>query len=64
MATKKAVKKTSVKKAPSKKTTPGLKKGSKLACEVCGMVVAVDTLCGCVETCDLLCCDKPMKLKK
>jgi hypothetical protein len=31
---------------------------------VCGMVVSVDTACGCVDTCDLICCEKPMKLKK
>jgi hypothetical protein len=28
------------------------------------MVVSVDTACGCVEACDLICCTKPMKLKK
>jgi hypothetical protein len=39
-------------------------KGSKYTCGVCGMVVSVDTACGCVETCDLICCAKPMKLKK
>jgi hypothetical protein len=31
---------------------------------VCGMVVSVDIPCGCVEACDLVCCSKPMKLKK
>jgi hypothetical protein len=28
------------------------------------MVVSVDTVCGCVEACDLICCEKQMKLKK
>jgi hypothetical protein len=28
------------------------------------MVVSVDTACGCVEACDLICCEKQMKLKK
>jgi hypothetical protein len=39
-------------------------KDSKYTCGVCGMVVSVDTACGCVEACDLICCAKPMKLKK
>ena len=71
MATKKVVKKATPKKATPKKAvkktkpakTPGLKKGSKLICNICGMVVAVDNACGCVETCDLICCGKPMKEK-
>jgi hypothetical protein len=28
------------------------------------MVVSVDETCGCVDTCDLICCDEPMKAKK
>ncbi len=43
---------------------PVVPKGSKYTCSVCGMVVSVDTACGCVEACDLVCCSKPMKLKK
>jgi len=43
---------------------PVVPKGSKYTCGVCGMVVSVDTACGCVEACDLICCAKPMKLKK
>lgn len=43
---------------------PVVPKGSKYTCGVCGMVVSVDTACGCVEACDLICCSKPMKLKK
>ncbi len=43
---------------------PVVPKGSKYTCSVCGMVVSVDIPCGCVEACDLVCCSKPMKLKK
>jgi len=43
---------------------PVVPKDSKYTCGVCGMVVSVDTACGCVEACDLICCAKPMKLKK
>lgn len=54
-------KKPSVKKGPVKKTSL---KGQVLECKVCGLAVTVDTECGCVETCDILCCGKPMKAKK
>jgi len=53
--------KTAKKPAAKKPVVP---KGSKYTCSVCGMVVSVDTACGCVEACDLVCCSKPMKLKK
>jgi len=56
------------KTAPAKKTTPTKKKavtkGSKFACRACGLVVSVDTVCGCVEACDIICCGEPMKPKK
>ncbi len=68
MATRKTVgraKKTVAKKTAkaSIKKTKGVKKGTKYACEVCGLVVSVDRACGCA-VCDLLCCGKPMKTKK
>ena len=53
--------KTVTKSATKKPLVP---KGSKYTCSVCGMVVSVDTACGCVEACDLICCSKPMRLKK
>jgi hypothetical protein len=53
---KKAVKK-AVKKA--RKT-----RKPKLACRVCGLVVSVDRDCGCVDTCDIVCCGEQMKQKK
>jgi len=56
--------KTSPKPAAKAAKKPVVPKGSKYTCGVCGMVVSVDTACGCVEACDLICCSKPMKLKK
>jgi len=55
MATKKVVKKVSKK---------GVKKGEAYKCYTCGLVVSVDEVCGCVDTCDIICCDKQMKPKK
>ncbi|MFN3966257.1 MAG: hypothetical protein ACK4JE_00965 [Endomicrobiia bacterium] len=46
-------------KAKSKK-----KKKQKYVCEICGLVVSVDNICGCVEECDILCCGQQMKPKK
>ena len=66
-AAKPAAKKPAPKAKPAAKPAakkPVVPKGSKYTCSVCGMVVSVDTVCGCVETCDLICCEKQMKLKK
>ncbi len=57
-AVKKAVKK--VVKASKK----GIKKGDTYKCSVCGLAVTVNEICGCVDTCDIICCEKPMKPKK
>jgi hypothetical protein len=35
------------------------KQGDLLSCSVCGLVVTVDEVCGCVETM-VVCCDQPM----
>ena len=66
-----AAKKAAVKPAakPARKAAPAvaksaMKKGTKYSCKVCGLVVAVDTACGCTEACDIFCCEKPMKVKK
>jgi hypothetical protein len=71
MATAKTSKKTATKKATAKtapkkttKKTAGMKKGSKYACGVCGLAVTVDTACGCAETAHLICCEKPMRVKR
>lgn len=45
-----------------KKTTKA--KRSRYACEVCGLVVTVDNICGCVDACDIICCGEQMKSKK
>ncbi len=62
MATKKVAKK-AVKKVV-KASKKGVKKGDAYACSVCGLIVSVDEVCGCVDTCDIVCCEKPMKAKK
>jgi len=49
------------KKAPAKGKT---KAGDSYVCEVCGLAVTVDEVCGCVEACDILCCETPMKKKR
>ncbi|MCX8093193.1 MAG: hypothetical protein N3E50_03395 [Candidatus Goldbacteria bacterium] len=52
------------KKTTKTKKSNASKKGKKLYCEKCGIVVTVDTICGCVEPCDLICCGEPLKEKK
>jgi hypothetical protein len=39
-------------------------KGASYTCEVCGLVMSVDEVCGCVDVCDIICCGKPMKERK
>jgi len=41
-----------------------VKKGNRFACSVCGLVVRVDNVCGCIEACDIICCGKQMSPKK
>lgn len=52
--------KTAVKPGSTKKAL----KGDSYSCSVCGLVVTVDEVCGCVDTCDIICCSEPMKPKK
>ncbi|MEN6615425.1 MAG: hypothetical protein ABFD12_02620 [Syntrophorhabdus sp.] len=63
-----AAKPASKKAAPAKTKTgttrSANKKGTKYSCSVCGMVVSVDTVCNCIDVCDLVCCSKPMKVTK
>jgi hypothetical protein len=58
-------KKKTTKKITPKKTTKNkkVKKNDKLVCKKCGLVVSVDTICGCADACDLLCCGTEMKVK-
>jgi len=53
------------KKEAAGKATPRKKvsKGESYSCDVCGLVVTVDEVCGCIEACDIVCCGKPMKEK-
>ena len=67
LAPKAAAKKTATAKKPASKTVesnPAIKKGSKLACKVCGFAITVDHICGCMEVAHLVCCDTPMHIKK
>jgi hypothetical protein len=41
-----------------------VKMGDVYECGVCGLAVTVDEVCGCVDTCDIICCEKQMKPKK
>jgi hypothetical protein len=63
MPQKKVAKKV-VKKVVKKVAKKGVKKGDAFKCGVCGIAVSVDEVCGCVDTCDIICCDQPMKPKK
>jgi hypothetical protein len=53
-----------VKKAVKKASKKGVKKGDVYKCAVCGLAVTVDEVCGCIDTCDIICCEKPMRPKK
>ncbi len=65
MAQKKVAKKATKKAAKTvKKSAKGVKKGDAYSCNVCGLVVTVDETCGCVDACDLICCEVPMKKKR
>ena len=52
------------KKAVKKITKKSVKKGNAYQCSVCGLAVTVDEICGCVDACNIICCEKPMKPKK
>ena len=71
MAVKKAAKKAPAKKKAVAKraaccstSRAKVKAGDQYKCSVCGLVVSVDETCGCVETCDIMCCDTQMKKKR
>jgi len=51
------------KKCGARKKSDSSKK-QKYVCEVCGLVITVDTACNCVEACDIICCGKAMSPKK
>jgi hypothetical protein len=37
------------------------KKGEQYKCDECGLVVLIESPCECDETCELICCEEPMK---
>lgn len=44
-----------------KAAAKAMAKGQSYSCEVCGLVVTVDEVCGCVDVCDIVCCGEPMQ---
>ena len=50
--------------AEKKATKKKMAQGDSYVCRVCGLVVSVDEVCGCVDVCDIVCCGKPMKERK
>ncbi len=66
----KAVAKKKLTKKPAKKmvrrsgSRVKTKEGDRYACEVCGLAITVDETCGCVDSCDLICCETPMTKKR
>jgi hypothetical protein len=40
------------------------KKGETYRCDECGLVVVVEDPCECDESCELVCCEVPMKQVK
>ena len=52
------------KKVAKKISKKGVEKGDVYQCSVCSLAVTVDEVCGCVDACDIICCEKQMKPKK
>jgi hypothetical protein len=36
-------------------------KGDSYVCDVCGLAVVVDEVCGCEEVHEIICCEQPMR---
>jgi rubrerythrin len=67
---KKTAAKTAPRKSTAKKTVKRSRKsaasvsaGDGYVCAVCGLSVTVDEECGCVDTCDIICCGQQMEPK-
>ena len=52
------------KKAIKRATKKSVKKGDVYKCSVCGLAVRVDEVCGCVDACDIIRCEKQMRAKE
>jgi hypothetical protein len=64
MAVKKSTKKPgkkAVRKTGGTNAKKSVKKGDVYSCGVCGLAVKVANSCNCVDACDIICCDEPMK---
>ncbi|MDD5450008.1 MAG: hypothetical protein PHO42_05360 [Candidatus Omnitrophica bacterium] len=48
----------------AKNTTKARKAKKGYSCSVCGLEITVDNVCGCVDTCDIICCGKDMNPRK
>ncbi len=57
VAEKKAEKRTTPKKSSKKQ----VKEGEAFKCTVCGLAITVNEECGCVDACDIICCEQQMK---
>jgi rubrerythrin len=60
-----APRKTTAKKTVkrSRKSSARVREGQGYVCTVCGLSVTVDEECGCVDTCDIICCGQQMEPK-
>jgi hypothetical protein len=61
-----ATKKAGARKSGGSKTASKGRKtaGDQYTCETCGLGITVDEECCCVNPCDLVCCDSPMKKRR
>lgn len=64
-AAKAAPRKTAAKKTVkrSRKSPARVTEGQGYVCTVCGLSVTVDEECGCIDTCDIICCGQQMEPK-
>jgi hypothetical protein len=56
--------KVAAKKASAKGGKKKVGRGDQYSCEVCGLVVSVDEVCGCAEAHNIICCGQEMKAGK
>ncbi len=60
-----AVKKAVSKRVPAKKAVARkMNVGDTYACSTCGLTLTIDDVCSCVDACDIICCEGPMKKKR
>ena len=59
-----AAPKAAAKKTPAKGGPKKVRRGDRYSCEVCGVVVSVDEVCGCAEAHEIICCGQAMTAKR